>query len=271
MMMRLRRIQVRTTRALATKNIAIEKQKEEIQLQAQKLQELNQLKSKLFSVISHDLRGPISTLHALLELLTNNKMTPEEFMLFSHKVKSNINLTQRTLENLLTWSLSQMDGLKTEKKSVNIRPIIEETCKFLDDIAERKTLTLDRRNVSDNIVICDPDQIELILRNLIHNAIKFSKQEGTVIIQTIEENSNCIISIRDNGIGMSQQELETIRGAHEHFTKSGTMEEKGTGLGLMLCQEFIRRNEGTFRVESVVDKGTEVAFSLPLAIIHENA
>ncbi|HEY0743432.1 MAG TPA: HAMP domain-containing sensor histidine kinase, partial [Chryseosolibacter sp.] len=172
---RLRAIQNKTNLDLAAKNIAIEQQKEEMQAQAEKLQQLNNLQTKLFSVISHDLRGPVSNLQSLLDLLTKKMLTPQEFLTVSDKLKTNLNVTQRTLENLLSWALSQMDGIKTEKKTVDIDQCIDEACNLLDEVASRKAISITKASSKGLFVEADPDQLQLILRNLIHNGIKFSK------------------------------------------------------------------------------------------------
>ncbi len=262
---RLRRIQYKTNQDLALKNVAIEQQKEEMQAQAEKVQQLNQLQSKLFSVISHDLRGPISNLQALLELLTKKLMTADEFVSISDKLKTNLNVTQRTLENLLNWSLSQMDGIKTEKKHLDINQCIDEACKLMDEAAIRKNIII--RKVWDEtlVVAADPDQLQLILRNLIHNGIKFSRAGDELRISAIKQRGQCHVSIHDTGMGMSDDEIETVLGSREHFTKRGTQQEKGTGLGLLLCKEFIERNGGKMFINSKPGHGTEVSFTLNLA------
>jgi signal transduction histidine kinase len=257
MFMKLRNIQAKANIELSVKNQAIEEQKEQIEAQAQKLERLNNLKSKLFSVISHDIRGPIGSLHSLLELLTNKRMSQEEFLVVSNKLKGNINVTQRTLENLLTWSLSQMDGLKTERKVVRIQDVIEESCRLMDEVASQKNVALIRDVSESHLVNVDPNQVQLILRNLVQNAIKFSKRHGTVLITTITHSPYCKVTVKDFGIGMDQYEIDLIMGAMAHFTKAGTQQEKGTGLGLLLCQEFVKRNDGTFSVQSVPGEGTE--------------
>lgn len=262
---RLRAIQNKTNLDLAAKNIAIEHQKEEMQAQAEKLQQLNNLQTKLFSVISHDLRGPVSNLQSLLDLLTKKMLTPQEFLNVSDKLKTNLNVTQRTLENLLSWSLSQMDGIKTEKKEVDIDQCIDEACHLLDEVASRKAITMTKDSSKGLFVEADPDQLQLILRNLIHNGIKFSKAGDEVKIATSRSNGHCVVSIKDSGIGMSKEEIETIIGSREHFTKRGTQQEKGTGLGLLLCKEFIERNDGTMQIASTTNLGTEVTFTLKLA------
>ena len=265
MLMKLRNIQSKANADLSIKNHAIEEQKEQIEAQAQKLQRLNNLKSKLFSVISHDLRGPIATLHSLLELLTNKRMGQEEFLVILNKLKGNLSITQRTLENLLTWSLSQMEGLKTERQVIRLQDVIEDSCRLMDEVAFQKNVTLIRDNSETHLVNADPNQVQLILRNLIQNAIKFSKQHGTVLITTITHSQYCKVTVKDFGIGMNQQEIDLILGAMDHFSKAGTHQEKGTGLGLLLCQEFVKRNNGTFSVQSVQGEGTEISVSFVAA------
>ena len=263
---RWRTIQNKTNRDLATKNIAIEHQKEELQTQAEKLQQLNQLQTKLFSVIGHDLRGPISNLQSLLELLTKKMMTAQEFLMISDKLKSNLNVTQRTLENLLNWALSQMDGIRTDKKNIDINSCIEEASRLMEEVADRKNVSIHKLLKEPLLVHADPDQLQLVLRNLIHNGIKFSKIGDQIQIAVEKQPSQeCLISIQDTGIGMSKDEIDRVTGTRQHFTKRGTQQEKGTGLGLLLCKEFIERNDGRLTIKSKPNEGTEISFTLRLA------
>ena len=263
-LIRLRRIQARTNAVLFQQNKAIELQKEEIQAQAENFQNLNDLKSKLFSVISHDLRGPIASLHALLDLLLNKQLTQEEFIIFSGKLKANLGVTQSTLENLLNWSLSQMEGIRTEQKIMNTKTGIEEVCRLMEELAARKNISLVNAVHESTMVLADPNHFQLIMRNLIHNAIKFSKMNETVHISASCDTTHCRVTVKDAGIGMTQDEINLIIGS-EYFTKAGTQEEKGTGLGLQLCKEFINRNGGSLSIESKEGVGTEISITLPLA------
>lgn len=262
---RVRVIQKRANQVLEIKNRAIEQQKEEMETQAESLQQLNRLKSKLFSVISHDIRGPIANLQSLLELVTNRGMEPEEFLAISDKLKQNLDVTQRTLENLLNWSLSQMDGIKTELERVEIKSLLDETCRLMDEVAKRKDVTVENTTKDPIYVVADPNQIQLILRNLIHNAIKFSKTDGHVLISATTEGSRCFVQVKDFGIGMTKVEIGMILASQEYFTRAGTQQEKGTGLGLLLCKEFIMRHGGILNIESFPGKETTVSFTLPIA------
>lgn len=262
---RLRNVQIKTNQNLASKNFAIEQQKVAIQLQAEDLRRLDQIKTKLFSVISHDLRGPISNLQALLDMFTQKLMTAEEFIMLSGKLKENLNLTQRALENLLSWSLSQMGGIKTERKRIDITESLDEASLLMEEAALRKNIRLNKESTSPMSVWADANQLQVILRNLIHNAIKFSAFNSQIDIKAVRENKFCQIRIRDYGIGMSAEEIETLMGSNEYFSKAGTEQEKGTGLGLMLCKEFINRNGGEIAIKSSLGEGTEVSFTLVLA------
>lgn len=268
---RLRTIQSRTNRNLASQNLAIEQQKVAIQTQAENLRQLDQVKTKLFSVISHDLRGPISNLQSLLDLFTKKLMTSEEFIGLSAKLKENLNHTQRALENLLNWSLSQMGGIKTEKRKIEVTDSIDEACLLMEEVAARKNIILHKESSSRMKVWADEDQLQVVLRNIIHNAIKFSSFNDQIDIKVLRDQDCCQISVKDNGIGMSHQEIETILGSKEYFTKTGTEQEKGTGLGLILCREFIVRNGGEMKIRSSVGGGTEVSFTLQLAALETSA
>ncbi|HEY0743421.1 MAG TPA: ATP-binding protein, partial [Chryseosolibacter sp.] len=133
------------------------------------------------------------------------------------------------------------------------------------EVASRKAISITKASSKGLFVEADPDQLQLILRNLIHNGIKFSKAGDEVRIAASRSNGHCVVSIKDSGIGMSKEEIDTIIGSREHFTKRGTQQEKGTGLGLLLCKEFIERNDGTMNIASTTNIGTEVTFTLKLA------
>jgi two-component system, sensor histidine kinase and response regulator len=265
LVMRSQRIQRKANEELRGKNTSIEEQKEEMKLQAEKLQDLNQLKSKLFSVISHDLRGPINNLQALLDLLSRNLLTQEEFLKHSDKLRANVNVTQRTLENLLNWSMSQMEGIRTRPTIMDIRHSIDEAAKLLNDLALRKNIQIENTLTETLLVYADPDQTQVVLRNLIHNGIKFSKTDSQVVVSAVVKDKMCYIRVKDAGIGMTPEELSRLELAKDHFTKVGTLQEKGTGLGLLLCREFVHQNDGTLSVESKAGVGTEITFTLPMA------
>ena len=262
---RMKQFQKKTNQQLALKNQDIESQNEEIRSQTDSLYEVNQLKSKLLSVISHDLRSPINNLQALLELVTEDHVTAAEFKELSIKLRGNLNVTQRALENLLNWSLSQMEGIQTQRIVFDINSVITEVIKLTEDTASKKQIILNTTSNTILSVEADINQIQLILRNLLHNAIKFSDQGGAIQVTAEKVNGLCKISIQDKGIGMTEEEVLRLLTTNEYFTKVGTQQEKGTGLGLLLCKDFITRNGGELFIESSTSTGTTVSFTIPLA------
>ena len=264
-MWRMRQFQKKANLELALKNQDIELQNEEIQSQAESLHEINKLKSKILSVVSHDLRSPIANLQSLLELFNQQHLSVEEFRDLSGKLKSNLSVTQRTLENLLNWSLGQMEGIRTDRSVFNIHSIIEDVTHLNEETALRKQVTIKRNFKTPVFVEADVNQIHLVLRNLVHNAIKFSQRDNEVDISTELRDKHCHVIIKDEGIGMTQAEIDMVMVRNEYFTKSGTDQEKGTGLGLLLCKDFVKRNGGEFFIKSTKGKGTTVTFTLPVA------
>lgn len=263
--MNAKRLHRKANEELSSKNKSIEQQKEEMEVQAEKLHDLNQLKSKLFSVISHDLRGPVNNLQALLDLLSKNLLSQEEFISHSDKLRANVNVTQRTLENLLNWSMSQMEGIRTRPTIIDIKSAVDEAARLLQDIANRKEVQIKNNITSNQLVYADPDQVQVVLRNLIHNGIKFSKSGSSVYVSASVVNRSCHIVVKDEGIGMTESEIERLELTKDHFTKIGTLQEKGTGLGFLLCREFVEHNGGQISVKSQSGQGTEITFTLPLA------
>jgi signal transduction histidine kinase len=250
---------------LATLSIVFWRMRQWQVKEAKTLQEVSQLKSKLFSVISHDLRGPINNLQSLLEMVTKEYVTQEEFKNISIKLKSSLNASQNTLENLLNWSLSQMEGIRTQKTNFNITNIIHEVTALAEETASKKKITIDSKSNEVINVNADINQVTLILRNILHNAIKFSRHNSSILIRASSQKGFCSVSISDTGLGMTTEEISTVLNSNEYFTKSGTDKEKGTGLGFLLCKDFIKRNGGEVSVVSELGKGTEVTFTLPLA------
>lgn len=257
-MLRLRTIQKRANETLSA-------QKKEIEEQATNLHHLNQLKTKLFSVISHDLRGPVSNLKVLLDMLSTHVMTPEEFIGLSAKLKTNIDNTQQTLENLLNWSLTQMQGIKTEAKEVSLSKAIDQTCNLLTEAAASKAITIRKEISNQALAMVDPNQLQIIIRNLLHNAIKFSKANTAIDISVKPHGTFWKILIQDSGIGMNQEEIDALLNSSLYFSKVGTHQEKGTGLGLLLCKEFIKLNNGKIQIESIPGSGTTIFIYVPQA------
>lgn len=246
----------------AKKTISL--QNEELELQRKKLHELNASKDKFFSIIAHDLRNPIAGFLNLTEILSENFSTfsekeSQEFIdVMNQASKQLYNL----LENLLQWSRSQTGSVPFEPKYIALKKIIENTIDLLMMNIENKKLKIYIKINDQCTVFADENMITTVLRNLISNAIKFSNPEGTITIRTEPKEKEIEVSVIDNGTGMKQEDKEKLFRIDVHHTTPGTSDEKGTGLGLILCKEFVERNGGKIWVESDLNKGAAFKFTL---------
>ncbi|MDH5232494.1 MAG: HAMP domain-containing histidine kinase [Gammaproteobacteria bacterium] len=227
------------------------------------LEKANELKNTLFSIIAHDLRSPLATLSELLEFSkdneTNETYLKQHIQAINEQMQNSINL----LDNLLKWSHSQLKGLQPQFRVFDIKDIAIENLSLLSQQAKNKNIFLDNQIRQSSLIKADKDMIKLVIRNLISNAIKFTPNNGIISLLINNEQGNTIISVRDNGVGLSNQDREQILVHNEHFSKQGTNNEKGTGLGLMLCKEFIERHGGRFWIESELGMGSTFRFSIP--------
>ncbi|MGB3588005.1 MAG: HAMP domain-containing sensor histidine kinase, partial [Tunicatimonas sp.] len=239
-------------------------QNSKITNQQKELEEMNTVKDKLFSIIAHDFRSPLNTIQGVLNLLHIDVLSSEELksMLphLSQKVNNNITL----LDNLLNWARTQMNGLKINKINFTLRPEVEETVGLISQIASQKNIQIENNIEKQDQVHADPDMIQLVVRNLLSNAIKFTDTGGTIQISAQQQEDVVVTAISDTGVGMPESSVQQLFQQVGYSTK-GTEQEKGTGLGLMLCDEFVRRNGGKIWVESKKDEGTTFYFTLPIA------
>ncbi len=251
-------------------NLEIEKQKSEIaekavllEQQTIQLAELDSLKNKLFSVISHDLKTPMYALRNLFQNVQEHDLPAEEIKILLPDVVNELNYTTGLMENLLHWAKSQMQSTGVHPEKLDISGLINEVSQLLRIQAQAKQIRLDCKQDSPRYVFADKDMINLVLRNLLSNAIKFTPENGEIRIRTELKNGQIVISIKDNGIGISKENLEKL--FNEYFTSKGTSNESGTGLGLMLCKEFLTKNGGQMEIQSEEGKGSVFSFTLPVS------
>jgi two-component system, sensor histidine kinase and response regulator len=250
---------------LQQKNIEISRQNVEIQQQTKQLRELNQLKDKLFSIISHDLRSPLSSLLTLLNLTQQGYFTEEGFKEVVDELSKNVGYTTELLENLLKWAQSQMQGLKVSPSPFKLVEVANSKLKLYDEQANNKGVTLKNQIDPQLEVFADSAMIELVFRNLIANAIKFCNQGSVVRVAATVSDNKALISVSDTGQGISSENLKKLFG-REIFSTQGTANEKGTGLGLILCKDFVNLNKGEIWAKSVEGVGSEFFFTLPLPL-----
>jgi signal transduction histidine kinase len=248
---------------LQAKNHEIETQHKEIVLQNGKLEDLNELKDRLLMIISHDFRSPLQSLKGLILLINDSdRITPEEFRTMVKGLKYKVDKTYDFLEGLLIWSKSQMRGFQVKPQRLILHTLAEDCIHLLQSFSEKKGITLTNKVDSNHIAFGDEDMIRLVIRNLTANAIKFTPSGGSIKISSEEIERHIRISVADNGVGMDQVELERLFSSTTFFNKQGTNMERGTGLGLMLCRDFVEKNHGRISVHSVAGEGTTIAFTV---------
>jgi len=244
----------------------LETQKSILEKQRDKLKASNGVKDKLFSIISHDLRTPFTSVNGYLTLIKYGALTLEEVTTLATEVKISVDHHLETLNNVLEWSKAQMQGLKPVLDKINLNKIAQNQQVFFKALAESKEIEILNDVDTKTRVFADPNQIDVVLRNLVGNALKFTPKEGRItILSTIEEDF-VSITVTDTGIGMSKETLNKLFKKDEHFTTQGTNNEAGTGLGLFPCKDFVEANAGKLSVESEEGKGTSFKFDLPLVV-----
>ncbi|HAN19120.1 MAG: hypothetical protein A2X13_02500 [Bacteroidetes bacterium GWC2_33_15] len=252
---------------ISAKNIELESQKEEIEKKKDQLEISNATKNKFFRIIAHDLRSPISTFvnstaYVLTDLDDFDKEKTKSFLSELNKLSQT---TYNLLENLLDWSSSQMGEIKFNPRTFDIVSIIKENIELIKNKLESKEIEL-LVFVPDKLdVFADENMIHTVIRNLISNAAKFTGNKGKIEIRCTANNELCTISITDNGIGIKNEELDKLFRIDQHHTTPGTQNEKGSGLGLILCKEFIQHNGGTITVTSEHGKGSTFTFTLNIS------
>ncbi len=251
---RARRRQAGINRLLTRKNQAIQRQKEE-------LDRLNRTKDTLFSVISHDLRSPLSSLYSLLTLLNIGASSPERLAEHSVRVSRALDATLQLLDNLLNWSMAQMRNEGMKPKVFALDELVEECLTLLLNDAERKELLFQNELTARCFVRADVDMTRLILRNLIGNAIKFTPAGGTISISNRRVGAFWEVAVTDTGVGIPRADWDKVLGIGVRSTL-GTARERGTGLGLRLCKDFVELNGGKLSFTSEVNRGSVFRFTL---------
>lgn len=229
------------------------------------LNEINKTKTKLFSIIGHDLRGPIGALQGILKLFTDGEIGKNEFISFIPKLKSDVENISFALNNLLSWGQTQLNGVVTKPKRVSLDKIVSGNISLLSEVAAGKSIKIINQLPENPLIWADQNQIDIVVRNLLSNAIKFTPEDGLITIEAEEKRDVWQIMIRDTGIGMNKEIQKKVFAGTNNITTYGTNNERGTGLGLSLCKEMIVKNNGEIWVESVLRKGSSFYFTVPKA------
>ncbi|MFP4470332.1 MAG: response regulator [Bacteroidales bacterium] len=231
----------------------------------EELKKSNAMKDKLFSIIAHDLRGPVGNFSSALEMLISNLNNMEEELVMEtlKDLKHSADRSYDLLQNLLKWARSQNNTIDFRPDTLDLNNIVLENLDLLRHTAAQKQICFHRKLDTNIKVYADENMLNTILRNLFSNAIKFSHRNGNVYVSINRTGKFAEVIIRDEGIGIKEENLQKIFKPYEYFSTYGTNNEKGTGIGLNLVKDFVEHNGGKIAVISEADQGTEFRFTLP--------
>jgi signal transduction histidine kinase/Tfp pilus assembly protein PilF len=248
-------------------NKKAQKQNKDLAQKSKELAEINQTKNKLFSIIGHDLRGPVGQVKSIVDLLIRGYLDKEEFDELIQNLKKDVDSVYLTLNNTLKWSLAQMDGFKLNQKELDLNELIESSLIAVQTQLKEKNIHIDKSIRIQSKVLADLDLMEVVLRNIFNNSIKFSKPGQIVEVTAEQVDQKVILCIKDHGTGMSEKQIDQILSENISITDSslGTHSEKGTGLGLQICKEFTKMNGGQLSITSELKNGTKVCLSFLIA------
>jgi len=250
--------------------ISLEAAKRIILRQTEELKSTIMARDKMYSVIAHDLRSPLGSMKMMLNMLVvslTSEMVGQDMYQLLNMANKSIEELFSLLDNLLKWTKSQTGRLNMVYQSSDMVPIVSEVVDMFIKMAELKQINLHVEASGSCDVYVDRDMIKSVLRNLLSNALKFTRENGTVTIRIAssvpEEGGKCVVSIQDNGCGMSEDAQKKLLKIETHFSTFGTNNEEGSGLGLLLCQDFVEKNGGRIWFESKEGEGTIFFFSVP--------
>ena len=241
---------------------SLDKLNKEIYSKNQLLEEDNRTKDKLLSIISHDLRNPITNTQTILSLINKGALTEEESKTLLEQLETQYINTTGLLDNLLGWLKSQITGKELEKSDINVYELMNGMHLEQKIALMRKRIKFINNTSSDANIMAEKEMIKIIFRNLITNAIKFTPLDGRIEISFTQDDTYSYVHIKDSGIGMSEEILQKVN-AQKYFTRTGTLQEKGSGFGLILCRDLLQKQGGVLLIESAKGEGSTFTVKLP--------
>ncbi|SFR84390.1 ATP-binding protein [Maribacter stanieri] len=230
------------------------------------LTQINSNQDRLFSIVGHDLRGPIISLNEILTLYLEDPEGKDYFEKFAPQLKEDLEQVQFTMDNLLHWGKTQMQGNTINVRSISVRNELDIILQLYRNEINKKAITINNQVAVNHSVFADLQQFNVIFRNLINNAIKFTPNEGMITIKTKIKDKNLVIQVSDTGVGMTESDVQKLFSDTENFSNYGTNLEKGTGLGLRLVKAMVIKNSGEIIVKSEPNKGSQFIVQLPVDI-----
>ncbi|WP_321279897.1 PAS domain-containing sensor histidine kinase [Marinifilum fragile] len=231
------------------------------------LEDAVKTKDKFFSIIAHDLKNPFNAMLPIIHILKENHldMQREQLSEMIELINSSVKQEYNLLKNLLEWSRAQTGAIKLKPERIELRQLFESNLLLHRAVAENKNISIEVNDPESYNVLSDKYMLETVIRNLVSNALKFTETNGNIKIHITENKNQVLCSVQDNGIGISPENQQKLFRIDTNYTRLGTKDESGTGLGLILCKEFVEKNGGSITVQSEVAVGSTFTFSLPKA------
>ncbi|NOY96297.1 MAG: sensor histidine kinase [Chlorobi bacterium] len=252
---------------LSAQKEEIQKMHDEIEIQRDYLNELNATKDRFFSIMAHDLKNPFNSIAGFSDLMIENfeDLNEEENRRFLRLIKNASSQALNLLQNLLLWARSQTGNLEFQPTEVNIKERIIDTVSLIEIQAAKKNIKIQTEFINECYIKVDVNMLDTILRNLLSNAVKYTNINGEVTVSVNSRNNHCEISVKDNGIGISKKDIDKLFNIESKFSSMGTANEQGSGLGLILCKDFVTRHGGKIYATGEPGKGSEFTFTIPKA------
>jgi signal transduction histidine kinase len=242
-----------------------------IRRQATELEESNKTKDKFFSIIAHDLRNPFQAILGFTELslMDADDSTSSELTENLQNIKSSAKQLLELVENLLKWASLQTGKIKLAPEWINLSDLLKQTQKLLEHVGNQKEISITVSAPEQARILADQNMLQTVLLNLVSNALKFTESGGKVELLLRKMDDHYLISVKDNGIGMPKKIAENLLRLDSNTSRPGTDNEKGSGLGLLICKEMITLHNGSISVESEEKTGTEFILKLPIKAFSE--
>jgi len=236
----------------------------ELRRKVQELKEVNEFKDKLLSIIGHDLRSPLNSIHSIIQLIDNNTLNEEQVKplrkILSSEVQSSLNL----LDNILNWSSLYLEGKEAIASNIKFKDLVDECITLLEYEVDKKGVRLNNK-CDDTRAFGDKEMVKLVIRNILSNAIKYSKDGDTITITSKSLKHSSVLKITDTGVGMTEEQVNRLLNKKGGYSAKGTSQEKGSGIGLLLSLEFLEVNNGKLSIESQLEVGSTFKITLPAA------
>lgn len=251
---------------LTTMNKHVNTTNKKLRQSSRELKAANNSKNRFFSILAHDLRNPFHNVIGLSYLLSKqyDRLSPDERIKYANEIHESSNMVSRLLENLLEWSRTQTKEIEFQPATVDLKKIIEDAISVLQNNAQEKSIFIENNVSQSNLITADPVMLETIFRNLINNSIKFTPNGGKVVITTTLTDRQLIACIKDTGVGIEKRNLKKLFHIDSKLKTKGTNNERGTGLGLVICKEFIDYHNGKIWAESEPGNGSKFQFEIPI-------